>query len=202
MNWVHLKIVFYFLHDLSKDQGVVTSLDGINVRSVDSDVTEGVTMTRSNRMKFRLNTIVLAIFPNLCLWQRSLCSNFGGIDPEKLYRVTLTRFLLCDELSPISSYQFAYIWLSQSKKSKNPNSLFKWRFFFFFFFGGGGLSFSRFFWRGWRVWVFGFEALTPSAPYIDRSLSPRAKLCKMAWKYSFELIELVINKAPEASNSV
>ena len=26
----HLKIVFYFLHDLSKGQGVVTSLDGIN----------------------------------------------------------------------------------------------------------------------------------------------------------------------------
>ena len=29
------------------------------------------------------------IFPNLCLWQRSLCSNVGGIDPEKLYRATL-----------------------------------------------------------------------------------------------------------------
>ena len=57
-----MKIVFYFLHDLSKNQGVVTSLDGINGRSVDLDVTEGVIMTRSNRMKFRLNTIVLAIF--------------------------------------------------------------------------------------------------------------------------------------------
>ena len=48
----HLKIVFYFLHELSK--GVVTSLDGIK-RPVDSDVTEGVITTRSNRMKFRLS---------------------------------------------------------------------------------------------------------------------------------------------------
>ena len=30
----HLKIVFYFLHELSKGQGVVTSLDGINGRSI------------------------------------------------------------------------------------------------------------------------------------------------------------------------
>ena len=35
--------------------------------------------------------------------------NLGGIDPEKLYRVTLTRFLHCEELSPICSYEFAYI---------------------------------------------------------------------------------------------
>ena len=154
MNWVHLKIVFYFLHDLSKNQGVVTSLDGINGRSVDSDVTEGVIMTRSNRMKFRLNTIVLAIFPNLCLWQRSLCSNLGGIDPEKLYRVTLTRFFHCEELSPISSYEFAYIWQSQSKKSKNPNSLFKWRFFVLS--GGGGVWVfpDFFFWGGGAAKVF------------------------------------------------
>ena len=27
-----------------------------------------------------INTIVLAIFPNLCLWRRSLCSNLGDID--------------------------------------------------------------------------------------------------------------------------
>ena len=30
----HLKIVFYFLHQLSKGQRVVTSLDGINDRSI------------------------------------------------------------------------------------------------------------------------------------------------------------------------
>ena len=34
-------------------------------------------------------TTVVAIFPHLCLWRRSLCSNMGGIDPEKLYRATL-----------------------------------------------------------------------------------------------------------------
>ena len=33
---------------------------------------------------------MVAIFPNLCLWRRSLCSNLGGgIDPEKLYRASL-----------------------------------------------------------------------------------------------------------------
>ena len=31
----------------------------------------------------------MAILPNLCLWWRSLCSNVGGIDPEKLYRAVL-----------------------------------------------------------------------------------------------------------------
>ena len=35
------------------------------------------------------DTTVVAVFPNLCLWRRSLCSNLGDIDPEKLYRVTL-----------------------------------------------------------------------------------------------------------------
>ena len=37
------------------------------------------------------NTTVVAIFPKLCLWRRSLCSNLRGIDPEKLYRATLRR---------------------------------------------------------------------------------------------------------------
>ena len=37
------------------------------------------------------NTTVMAIFPNLCLWRRGLCSNLGGTDPEKLYRATLIR---------------------------------------------------------------------------------------------------------------
>ena len=35
------------------------------------------------------NTTVVAIFPKLCLWWRSLCSNLGGIGPEKLYRAIL-----------------------------------------------------------------------------------------------------------------
>ena len=32
---------------------------------------------------------MVAIFPKLCLWQRRLCSDLGGIGPEKLYRATL-----------------------------------------------------------------------------------------------------------------
>ena len=36
----------------------------------------------------------MSIFPNLCLWRRSLRSNLGGIDPEKLYRATLTAELM------------------------------------------------------------------------------------------------------------
>ena len=35
------------------------------------------------------NTTVVLIFPNLRLWRRSLRSNVGGVDPEKLYRATL-----------------------------------------------------------------------------------------------------------------
>ena len=34
---------------------------------------------------------MVAIFPKLCLWRRSLCSNLGGVDPKKLYRATLRR---------------------------------------------------------------------------------------------------------------
>ena len=30
----HVKIVFYFLHELKQGQGVVMSLDGINCRSI------------------------------------------------------------------------------------------------------------------------------------------------------------------------
>ena len=32
---------------------------------------------------------MVSIFPNLCLWQRSLRSNLGGIGLEKLYRATI-----------------------------------------------------------------------------------------------------------------
>ena len=42
-----------------------------------------------NKFLSSRNTIVVAIFPKHCLWRRSLCSNLGGIDPEKLYRATL-----------------------------------------------------------------------------------------------------------------
>ena len=43
-----------------------------------------------NKFSSSSNTTVVAIFPNLCLWRRNLCSNLGGIDPEKLYRATLS----------------------------------------------------------------------------------------------------------------
>ena len=42
-----------------------------------------------NKFSSLSNTTVVAIFPNVCLWRRSLCSNLGGIDSEKLYRATL-----------------------------------------------------------------------------------------------------------------
>ena len=42
-----------------------------------------------NKFSSLSNTTVVAIFPKLCLWRSSLCSNLGGIDPEKLYRATL-----------------------------------------------------------------------------------------------------------------
>ena len=42
-----------------------------------------------NKFSSLSNTTVVAIFPKLCFWRRSLCSNLGDIDPEKLYRVTL-----------------------------------------------------------------------------------------------------------------
>ena len=47
----------------------------------------------NNNFSSLSNTTVVSIFPNLCLWRRSLRSNVGGIDPEKLYRATLTAWL-------------------------------------------------------------------------------------------------------------
>ena len=44
-----------------------------------------------NKFSSLSNTTVVAIFLNVCLWRRSLCSNLGSIDPEKLYRATLIR---------------------------------------------------------------------------------------------------------------
>ena len=42
-----------------------------------------------NKFSSSSNTTVVAIFPNLCLWRRSLCSKLGGIETEKLYQATL-----------------------------------------------------------------------------------------------------------------
>ena len=46
-----------------------------------------------NKFSSLSNTTVVAIFPKLCLWRRGLCSNLGGIGPEKLYRATLKTIL-------------------------------------------------------------------------------------------------------------
>ena len=45
-----------------------------------------------NKFSSLSNTTVVAIFPKLRFWRRSLCSNLGGIDPEKLYRATLSHW--------------------------------------------------------------------------------------------------------------
>ena len=36
-----------------------------------------------NKFSSLSDTTVVAVLPNLCFWWRSLCSNVGGIDPEK-----------------------------------------------------------------------------------------------------------------------
>ena len=47
-----------------------------------------------NKLSSLSNTTVVAIFPNICLWRRSLCSNLGGIDPKTVYRATLIDFFI------------------------------------------------------------------------------------------------------------
>ena len=47
-----------------------------------------------NKFSSSSNTTVVAIFPKPCLRRRSLCSNLGGIGPEKLYRATLIKLKL------------------------------------------------------------------------------------------------------------
>ena len=47
------------------------------------------------------NTTVVAIFTNVCLWRRSLCSNLAGIDREKLYRaIFICQYGLCCCICP------------------------------------------------------------------------------------------------------
>ena len=53
-----------------------------------------------NKFSSLSNTTVVAIFPKLCLWRRSLCSNLGGIGPEKLYRATLSSQTAIDPPRP------------------------------------------------------------------------------------------------------
>ena len=49
-----------------------------------------------NKFSSLSETTVVAIFPNLCGDVRSLCSNSGGMDPEKLYRATLKQLQNCN----------------------------------------------------------------------------------------------------------
>ena len=62
-----------------------------------------------NKFSSLADTTVVAIFPNLCLRRRSLCSNLGGIDPQKLYRATLTVFFHWMNERKYSCYQEYFI---------------------------------------------------------------------------------------------
>ena len=67
----------------------------------------------TNKFLSLSDTIVVAIFPNLCLWRYSYCSNLGGVDPEKLYRnVRSLNYLLL--LLPIAAVSF-FGWHQKSK---------------------------------------------------------------------------------------
>ena len=46
-----------------------------------------------NKFSSLFNTTVVSIFSQNLFWRRSLCSNLGGIGPEKLYRATLTNIM-------------------------------------------------------------------------------------------------------------
>ena len=70
-----------------------------------------------NKFSSVLNATEVAIVQNLCLWRRSLCSILGGIDPEKLYRATVTsaekttepkrHMLICpDNLAKVHGFSF------------------------------------------------------------------------------------------------
>jgi len=50
-----------------------------------------VTLIITNFHLYLIQLWCTLIFPNLCLWRRSLRSNLGGIDLEKLYQATLKR---------------------------------------------------------------------------------------------------------------
>ena len=54
-----------------------------------------------NKFSSLSNTTVVAIFPNVCLWPSSLCSNLAGIDPKKLYRaIFICQYGLCCCIGP------------------------------------------------------------------------------------------------------
>ena len=62
-----------------------------------------------NKFSSLFNTTVVSIFPNPCLWRRSLRSNLGGIDLEKLYRATLIN-LNCLEILQFLILLYLHKW--------------------------------------------------------------------------------------------
>ena len=54
-----------------------------------------------NKLSSLFKTTVVAILTNLCFGRRSVCSNLGGIDPEKLCRATLI-LVSCPGTAPLS----------------------------------------------------------------------------------------------------
>ena len=61
---------------------------------------------------------MVLIFPNLCLWRRSLRSNLGGIDPDKLYRATLRLFILQASLGNPEAHICSLKFLSVGGKTR------------------------------------------------------------------------------------
>ena len=91
-----------------------------------------------NKFSSSRNTTVVAIFPKHCLWRRSLCSNLGGIHPEKLYRATL--IMLLQMLFFTAAILLCAVRDGQCKTSESPQSGFHltverdWFWFWFWFY--------------------------------------------------------------------
>ena len=75
-----------------------------------------------NKFSSLSNTTVVAIFPNLCLWRRSLFSNLRGIDPEKLYRATLKRNFATASVGGWKTKLWCYrlIWITHLATIERP----------------------------------------------------------------------------------
>ena len=61
----------------------------------------------NNKFSSLSNTTVVAIFPKLYLWWRSLCSHLGGIGLEKLYRATLITPFEWPSIEFVKFWEFA-----------------------------------------------------------------------------------------------
>ena len=61
----------------------------------------------NNKFSSLSNTTVVAIFPKLYLWWRSLCSHWVGIGLEKLYRATLITPFEWPSIEFVKFWEFA-----------------------------------------------------------------------------------------------